>query len=45
MAAIPPENERSQQAQLDKSGKPTFEWTLTSSKLTDIVRQIGRAHV
>ena len=41
MAAIPPDSERSQQAQLDKSGKPTFEWTLTSSSLTDTVRLIA----
>lgn len=41
MAAVPPSTERSQQAQLDKSGKPTFEWTLTSSSLTDTVRLIA----
>lgn len=41
MAAVPPDNERSQQAQIDKSGKPVFEWTLTSSKVTDIVRLIA----
>jgi len=39
MAAVPPE--RNQQAQIDKSGKPTFEWTLTSSRLTDTVRLIA----
>lgn len=41
MAAVPPNNERSQQAFLDKSGKPSFEWTLTSSKVTDTVRLIA----
>lgn len=39
MAAVPPE--RNQQAQIDKSGKPTFEWTLTSSRLRDTVRLIA----
>lgn len=41
MAAVPLDNGRSQQAQIDQSGKPTFEWTLTPSSLTDTVRLIA----
>lgn len=41
MAAVPPSQERSQQARTDETGKPVFEWTLTSTKLTDTVRLIA----
>ena len=41
MNAVPPKPERNQSAQVDKSGKPTFEWTLTGSSLTDTVRLIA----
>jgi len=41
MNAVPPKPERNQSAQIDKSGKPTFEWTLTSSSTTDTVRLIA----
>lgn len=41
MSRVPPKTERSQQARPDASGKPTFDWTLTSSSRTDIVKLVA----
>jgi hypothetical protein len=42
MSTVPPkEAERSQFARPDKKGVPTFDWTLTSSSLTDTVKLIA----
>ncbi len=41
MAAVSEDKERTQQAQVDASGRPVFNWTLTSSKITDTVRLIA----
>lgn len=41
MSAIPPGKERSQFARPDKNGTPTFEWTLTSSSITDTVKLVA----
>ena len=40
MSALPPNRERSQVAKPDKHGMPTFEWSLTDSALTDIVKLV-----
>ncbi len=40
MSAIPPKAERSQIARPDEHGRPTFDWTLTSSAITDTVKLI-----
>lgn len=41
MSAIPPKAERSQVARPDERGRPTFDWTLTSSTITDTVKLIA----
>jgi pimeloyl-ACP methyl ester carboxylesterase len=41
MSAKPPSAERTQTARPDKSGKPTFDWKLTDSSITDTVRLIA----
>jgi len=41
MAAVPPTKERTQQARVDSSGKPVFEWSTTSPTLQDTVRLIA----
>ena len=41
MSAVPPNRERSQIAKPDKQGVPTFEWNLTDSALTDVVKLIA----
>jgi pimeloyl-ACP methyl ester carboxylesterase len=41
MSAVPPNKERGQFARPDKSGYPTFEWTLTSSSITDTVKLVS----
>jgi pimeloyl-ACP methyl ester carboxylesterase len=41
MSAVPPQRERSMIARPDKDGVPTFDWTLTSSSITDVVKLIA----
>ena len=41
MSAKPPKVERTQTSRPDKSGKPSFEWNLTDSSITDTVRLIA----
>ena len=41
MSAVPPSAERTQIGRPDKSGKPSFDWTLTDSSITDTVRLIA----
>jgi pimeloyl-ACP methyl ester carboxylesterase len=40
MASVPKENERTQQASPDKSGKPTFYWQLTNTSVFDTVKLV-----
>jgi len=41
MSAVPPSNERSRQAVVDKDGRPSFQWSLTRSSLTDTVKLVA----
>jgi pimeloyl-ACP methyl ester carboxylesterase len=45
MSAVPPTKVRSQVAQPDQQGRPTFEWTLSHTDIRDVVQLVAKADV